>query len=236
MFQFPEILLNQNNLDEIISNENISDLINKNDSNFDNEEVNKIITFEMDELRNITLQRYNSEFIINGKINKEISQTIMEAKLNLIEAKNLSANCKFIIKELNKSSLNCTININPYKDQKFFSFKTSEILAEEYEIYLSKINEIYIINEGKEEEDDEDEDEDEDEDKDKDKSSKKNNILKFILIGAIVFVILLICTIFIICCLKNKNNINEKENKNINILEKIKNKDNSKESLRYTIH
>lgn len=217
-------LLKQSNLDEIISNENLSDLINKNDSNFTHEEVNKIIIFEMDEIKNITLQRYDSEFIIKGIINKEINSTIMEAELNLIEAKNLSAICKFIIEELNKSSLNCTININPYKDQKTFSFKTSEIITEEYEIYLSKINEILLINEGKEEKGDENKD---------NNNNEKNNLFIIILIGIICFVILVAASIFIICYLKKKHYQNklEKKKKNINEIRQIKNQENSNDSL-----
>ena len=209
-------LLKESNLNEIISNENLSDLINKNDSNFTNEELNKIIIFKMDEIKNITLQEYEAEFIINGKINKEINPTIMEAELNMVETKNLSANCKFIIEERNRSSLNCTININPYKDQKSFSFKTSEIKTEKYEIFLSKINEISLINDRNEQ---------------YPNGEKKRNIIKYILIGIFGFVIILICTIFIICCFKKKNKENEKEIEKEKKSFFVKNQDNSSETL-----
>ena len=214
-------LLKESNLNEIISNENLSDLINKNDSNFTNEELNKIIIFKMDEIKNITLQEYEAVFIINGKINKEINPTIMEAELNMVETKNLSAKCKFIIEERNRSSLNCAININPNKDQKAFSFKTSEIITEEYEIYLSKINEISLINERKEDEQHQE-------------PRKKDNLLKFILIGIFCLVFILIIT-FIIYCFKEKKKENgkeiEKEKEKKSFF--VKNEENSNETLNH---
>ena len=170
----------------------------------------------MDEIKNISLQEYEAVFIINGKINKEINPTIMEAELNMVETKNLSANCKFIIEERNRSSLNCTININPYKDQKSFSFKTSEIITEEYDIYLSKINEISLINERK--------------DGQHQNGDKKDNKLIFILIGIFGFVLISICTI-ILCVFKKKNKQNEKEKKSLVEIQQFKNQDNSNGTL-----
>ena len=210
-------LLKQSNFEEIISNENLSDLIYKNDSNFINEDLNKIITFEMDEIKNITLQKYDSEFKINGKINKEINQTVMEAELNIIEINNLSASCKFIIEERNKSSLNCTINIKPYKDQKTFSFKTSEIITTENDIYLSKINEILLINEVNEDK------------KDEDNIGTKINIIIIIIVIAVCVVILGTGTFFVVCCWKKKCKRNkiEKEKNKSNEMEKPKIQDKS---------
>ena len=210
-------LLKQSNFEEIISNENLSDLIYKNDSNFINEDLNKIITFEMDEIKNITLQKYDSEFKINGKINKEINQTVMETELNIIEINNLSASCKFIIEERNKSSLNCTINIKPYKDQKTFSFKTSEIITAENDIYLSKINEILLINEVNEVK------------KDEDNIGTKINMIIIIIVIAICVVILGAGTFFVVCCWKKKCKRNkiEKEKNKSNEMEKPKIQDKS---------
>ena len=199
-------LLKQSNLNEIISNENLSDLINKNDSNFTDEDFSKIITFEMDEIKNINLEDYDFEFKIKGKINKEIKPTTIKVELQFIEINNLSANCEFIIEEKNKSSLNCKINTNLYKDQKAFSIKTSEIITEENEIYLSKINEIVLINK-------------EIGEKKNDKKEKGKNLVIYII--GVCFVILLVTfIIYIICYFVKKHNKKEKEK------EKEKNKNN----------
>ena len=203
-------LLKKSNLEEIISNENLSELIYKNDSNFTDEDLNKIIVFEMDEIKNITLKNYDSEFKINGKINKEINQTVMEAELNIIEINNLSASCIIIIEERNKLSLNCTISIKPYKNQKTFSFKTSEIITAENDIYLSKINEIFLINEVKEEKIDE--------------NKNEKIIIQIIIIIIVVFIVILGIYFWIKKC--KRDEIEKEKNKN-NERQFAKNQDKS---------
>ena len=70
--------------------------------------------------------------------------------LNEIEEK---INCNFTVEDNQKANLNCKLDINDYKDQKIFSFKTSEINDENNNIYIAKLDEVLLLNDIKEDKD-----------------------------------------------------------------------------------
>ena len=61
-------------------------------------------------------------------------------------------NCNFEIEDDKKANLNCKLNIEQYKDQHLFTFKTTEINTNENDFYLARLDEILLLNEQKEEE------------------------------------------------------------------------------------
>jgi hypothetical protein len=105
------------------------------------------IIFELDEIKNQTSKNYSFDFTLPGVINKKIKPITIEGEIKLAEIKNKTANCQLNIKENCKADLRCQLNIEKYKEYKTLSFKVSEIGNENNKIYLSKINEILLINE-----------------------------------------------------------------------------------------
>ena len=100
-----------------------------------------------EKIENIQADDFKFNFKIDGKLSKDITQkeiTIKkEFELSEVETK---ANCAFRI-GLNKiADLSCDLNVENHKDIKTFSFKTSQINTDDNEIYLSKFNDIVLIN------------------------------------------------------------------------------------------
>jgi hypothetical protein len=143
-------------------------------------------------------------------------------ELNEIEDK---PNCNFIIEDYKKGNLICLIDINKYKDKSLLTFKTSEFNFENHVIYASKLNEIYLINNIKD---------NISEDDDNNKGDNKKAIIIGCCIGGVFFIGG--CIALIIYLLKRRkkqiyfdptkndkkilySNINNNNNNKINIME-----------------
>jgi len=118
------------------------------ESSFTYEDLMKIVIFQMNErIENIQADDFEFNFKIDGKLSKDITQNEItikkEFELSEVDTK---ANCVFRI-GLNKiADLSCDLNVENHKDIKTFSFKTSQINTDDNEIYLSKFNDIVLIN------------------------------------------------------------------------------------------
>ena len=211
--------LKKSNLNDIVSdlkeNGELKNLETKLESDFTIEDLMKIYIFKMNEkINNFTADNFKFNFKIEGKLNKKIpTQTekiIINEKFNLSEIDN-KADCKFELDIDQTGVLNCELNVENHKNIKTFSFKTSQIIDEnKNEIYLSKFNDITLINNEQKE--------------DKEDKDNKTKIIIIvvcvvggtIIIGAIVF-------FFIYRHLKAKKNldinngIRQNNNKNENI-------------------
>ena len=137
----------------------------------------KIITFEMLKVENHTSSNSIFEFKIDGKLNKNINPISIKTLLELTEVKE-KADCEFNVEDSNNANLNCKVNLEQYKNIKNFSFKTSEILTDNNHIYLSKLNEVILINTSEEEEE-------------KEKKEEKKNYTVIIILNIIIGIILI---------------------------------------------
>ena len=198
-------LLKKSNLAYIVDKTELKHLIYKKESYFTIEDFEKIATFKMYEIKNITSANYNFDFKLDGKINKDLNPVIINGKLEIAEIDNLVADCNFVIELNRNANLNCKLNIEQFNNQKEFTFKTFEIYDDNNNINLAKIDEIVLINEVEENE-------------------KKSNKIFIILICVICSVIILggITGIIVYICYKKKKIKNNNKEKN-------ENKDNEKE-------
>ena len=156
-------------------------------------ELLKYVTFEMNKIQNITAKNYIFDFKIDGKINREVPNKSIDTELELNEIED-KATCNFKVEEDKNATLSCIIDINKYKDQEIFSFKTAEIKTDENDFYLAKIDEVLLINK-------------------KEEGKKKNyTILISICVsaGVVVITAIIIITIVIIRKYKKKNQVSEK--------------------------
>ena len=166
----------------------------------------QIIIFKMNEkIENIKANNYKFNFKIEGKLNKEITQKEIiiknEFELNEINSK---ADCVFRIRSNKNADLSCNLNVEEHKDIKTFSFKTSKITTDSKEIYLTKLNNIVLINS-------------------EEKDDNKNSIIIIVVCSVVVFALLLGIGIFF---LKRKlgkrkrkiNKIDEKDASNKKII------------------
>ena len=103
---------------------------------------------------NITANDFKFNFKIEGKLNKDIIQKNLtidkEFELSEVDTK---ANCIFTIEPNQNANLSCDLNAENHKNVKNFSFKTSQIDIENHSIYLSKLNDIVLINSENKEDD-----------------------------------------------------------------------------------
>jgi hypothetical protein len=139
------------NLNKILEQKTLEDL-KKEEPTFTIEELMKYATFEMDEIKNQLAKNYIFDFKIEGKLNKEIAKGNINTELELNEIED-KLNCNFAIEDNQKANLNCKLDISDYKNQKIFSFKTSEINDENNNIYIAKLDEVLLINDIKEQTD-----------------------------------------------------------------------------------
>ena len=161
--------LKKSNLNEVIAEKKGSsdgnlDKLTETSPSFDESSLSNIVIFTMDEnIKNISANDFKFKFKIDGKLDQDITSRDLELEFDLAEV-DTKANCIFNIGQNKISSLNCELNAESHKNIKSFSFKTSEITTDGKEIYLSKINDIALINseEVKEEEEEEDDDDDDD--------------------------------------------------------------------------
>jgi hypothetical protein len=206
-------LLKKSNLKELAQKKKTDNGIElKTEPEFKLDDLMKISIFSMDEISNQTASNYIFDFKIEGKMNKAINPVTIPAELELNEIEE-KANCNFVVEENQKANLNCKINIEQYKEQKLFTFKAAEIITDENDIYLSKIDEVLLINDGEKEEE-----------------KKKNNT--GLIVGCVVGGVVLLSGIItlIVCFVKKKRKkITIKENdKEINFKKNGNDEDNSK--------
>ena len=206
-----EASLKKSNLAQIVNEMKVSGelerLETKTQSDFTIEDLVKIVIFQMkDNIFNISANDFKFNFNIEGTLNKEIvlpNPIVKDFELSEIEK---NATCKFSVGENKAANLSCNLDVNNYKNIPTFSFKTAEIKTEDNEIYLSKLNDIILVN-----------------NKEKEKNDDKNK--------TVIIVIIVVCSVvgavgigigvfFIVKKLKSGTKItgtNEAEEKNKNI-------------------
>ena len=109
--------------------------------------------------------------------------------------------------------MNCKVNLEKYKDRQSFAFKTAEINTEDNDIYLSKINDILLINIQEE---------------------KKKKDYKVIIIVIVVCGVLLLSGISILLyCIIKRRNLNKNNELNNTEKKDIKNIDNDNKVIQY---
>jgi hypothetical protein len=150
--------LKKSNLNEMVADmkeKGTFQNIAKTTSDFTYEDLIKIVIFQMKEkIDSIKATDFKFNFKIEGTLNKDIiSETItLKREFDLAEV-DTKANCEFTIRPDLTADLSCNFDVNNHKDIKTFSFKTAQVNTEDNEIYLSKLNDIVLINS---EEDDDD--------------------------------------------------------------------------------
>ena len=211
--------LKKSNLAEIVGemkkNGELANLETKTESSFTIEDLVKIVIFQMkDNILNISANDFKFNFNIEGTLNKEIILTKpIETDFQLSEIEK-NATCKFTIGENKAADLSCNLDVKEYKNIETFSFKTSQIITEDNEIYLSKFNDIILIN-SKEKEDDDD--------------NKTVIIIIAVVCSVVGAVGIGIGIFFLVKKLRTKTNkVNETEENNQKI--DVKNKDGGAES------
>ena len=184
-----EGLLKKSNLNELSNEISLEDM-KKEKTAFTLEDAIKYITFEMNEIKNQTTNNLTFDFIIEGKLNREITKGSIIGKLDLNEIQE-KVDFIFSFNDNKKANLTCKLDINKHKNINVFSFKTSEIKNENNKIYVSKLDEVLLINGYKE---------------DLVEPEKKNNVGA--IIGCTIAGIILIGGIiaFIIYMIKTKKN------------------------------
>ena len=139
-----EGLLKKSNINEISKKIRMENMI-RDIPKFKLEDAMKYLIFEIDNIQNQTAQDFIFNFKLLGQLNKEINKgnITVELALNEIEDK---VNCNFIFEDNKKGKLNCFMDINRYKNINVFTFKTTELNMENYNIFLSKLDKISLIN------------------------------------------------------------------------------------------
>ena len=175
------------NFEDMISELNIDELKDKDTSSFTLRKFNNVTVFEMDEVVDQKSENYTFDFIIYGRINKELEPDIIKTKFELKRIKNIFADCEFHIKENQTAELKCHVNLEEHKEKEVFKFRTIEFQYKHSSIYLNRFNEINLVHEERE---------------------KKSNTLTIIIIviAIILFIIIAILLIFLIRKLSKKNN------------------------------
>ena len=170
-----EASLKKSNLAQIVNEMKVSGelerLETKTQSDFTIEDLVKIVIFQMkDNIFNISANDFKFNFNIEGTLNKEIvlpKPIVNDFELSEIEK---NATCKFSVGENKAANLSCNLDVNNYKNIPTFSFKTAEIKTKDNEIYLSKLNDIILVN-----------------NKEKEKNDDKNK--------TVIIVIIVVCSV-----------------------------------------
>ena len=191
-----EGVLGNSNLNDLVEETDFDNLDKKNKSTYNLGNLLETSIFSLNKIENQTSENLEFSFTLNGKLSKNLEPSKIEAKLALSEIKDKKADCIFDIKENKNADLSCTLNIEDYKNYKYFSFKITEIGDENKSIYLNKINEIYLINEFKE------------------NNEEKNNNYTILIVAILCSVVGIFCIAIIIILLirrqrKNKAIINK---------------------------
>ena len=149
---------------------------------------------------------------MNGKLNKNLSEEILDIEIPLNQIPNKNIECKFNIKQNRKAILQCDFNLVNYKkDFKIFSLKSTEISnSKNNQIFLSKINEVKFIHLDNEETQNETEEEE-----DKDNDNKTTIIVVSVVVSVVVVAAGISVGIFLYRRYKKnsmiKNNLNTEE-------------------------
>ena len=165
------------NFEEMVSKLNLSELIDKDTSSFTLKKFNNIIVFEMDEVVDQKSENYTFDFIIYGRINKELDPDTIQTKFELRRIQNVFADCEFNIRENQTADLKCHVNLDEHKEKEVFKFRTIEFQYKDSSIYLNRINEINLVHEDKE---------------------KKSNTLLILLIATTIILIIIIIILIIL--------------------------------------
>jgi hypothetical protein len=173
------------NFEDMISKLNLDELKDKDTSSFTLKKFNDVTVFEMDEVVDQKSENYTFDFIIYGRINKELEPDIIQTKFELRRIKNIFADCEFHIRENQTADLKCHVNLEEYKEKEVFKFRTIEFQYKDSSIYLNRFNEINLVHEERE---------------------KKSNTLTIIIIvtAIILAIIIIIIIIFLIRKLSKK--------------------------------
>ena len=110
----------------MVSNLNLSELIDKDTSSFTLKKFNNIIVFEMDEVIDQKSENYTFDFIIYGRINKELEPDTIKTKFELRRIQNVFADCEFNIRLNQTADLKCHVNLDEHKEKEVFKFRTIE--------------------------------------------------------------------------------------------------------------
>ena len=192
--------LENSNFEDMISELNLDELKDKDTSSFTLRKFNNITVFEMDEVVDQKSENYTFDFIIYGRINKELEPDIIQTKFELRRIKNIFADCEFHIKENQTADLKCHVNLEEYKEKEVFKFRTIEFQYKDSSIYLNRFNEINLVHEEK---------------------AKKSNILTIMIIAiSIILVIIITISIIFIIRAKKKKMTNDKPKDFYNIVSK----------------
>ena len=176
------------NFEDMISELNINELLDKDTSSFTLRKFSNVTVFEMDEVVDQISENYTFDFIIYGRINKALEPDVIKTKFELKRIKNIFVDCEFTIRENQTADLKCHVNLDEVKEKEVFKFRTIEFQYKESTIYINRFNEISLVHEEKE--------------------KKSNTLIITIIVVAIILVIILaICLIFLIRKLSKKNTI-----------------------------
>ena len=174
--------LENSNFEDMISELNLDEIKDKDTSSFTLRMFNNITVFEMDEVVDQKSENYTFDFIIYGRINKDLEPDTIHTIFKLRKIKNVFANCEFNIRENQTADLKCHVNLEEHKEKEVFKFRTIEFQYKDSSIYLNRFNEINLVHEEKE---------------------KKSNTLTIMII-AIAVILVIIITIFIIFIIRSK--------------------------------
>ena len=212
---------NENNNTGVLENSDLNDLVEKTDlsslevklkPSYRLNNYLETVTFSLDEIKNFTSENYYFNFTLNGKLNKNLSEEILDIEIPLNQIPNKNIECKFNIKQNRKAILQCDFNLVNYKkDFKIFSLKTTEISnSKNNQIFLSKINEVKFIHLDNEETQTETEEEE-----DKDNDNKTTIIVVSVVVSVVVVAAGISVGIFLYRRYKKnsmiKNNLNTEE-------------------------
>ena len=185
-----DTFLINSNFEDMISNINFDEIINKEHSSFTFDMLDEIIVFEIQNIIDQKFDNYTFNFSIYGKINKELEQDSVKTELQFIGIKNKTASCVFNIRGNKNADLQCNINLEDHKEYGVFKFKTLEFKYKETLIFLNRIKEINLLVNEKEKNEQEEETD----------HVKKNKIrliiIIIIIVAAIILILFLIFIIF----------------------------------------
>ena len=161
-----------------------------------------VFTIDEGQAYNQTSEDFKFNFTINGKINQELAPEEINVEVPISEIEDKAANCTFNIKELKKADLSCNVNVEDYKEYKILSFGQIALKNnEKKEIFLSRIDEVKLINEQKEI-------------KEEKKEDKNNTMIIIITVVAIIAAFIIVITITLL--IKKHNQTKLEKNKNNN--------------------
>ena len=168
----------KSNLNNLAENTDFETLDKKETPSFTIDKIIKSSIFNINKLKNYTSDNYTFDISIDGKLTNELEPKTFNIGIPVTHMSD-KADCVFNIKQNQTADLNCKLNIEQYKQYSQFSFKVIDIDDDGSPIYLSRINEIYLLNKAKEEENT------------KEKDNNNKNIILIVIIP-VVFVIIIV--------------------------------------------